>query len=160
MRIQRHAVPDDGVVIDNGERHDDDVFANLDIFANMSLLADALRELELRREQLEEFGKGSARLFHIKCRLREIPNSLRQHDSSRFARLRFFNMRVHSKGQVMLARPFDIVEALDDDGCIAFDTTANIIRNFLQGLFHVTIPSLHSYIPTSIASLRLTAVWQ
>ena len=105
----------------------------------MRLGAHTRRKMQLRREVLQEFGKGCTRLLNIESRLREVFCALRQHHGRRLAGLRRLDVRLHGKGQVMLARSLDVVEAMNDDIACPLgtrDAAADIVSNFLQGLLH------------------------
>ena len=140
MRIQGNAITDHRMVIHHSERHDDNILAQLHILADMRLIADTLREFELRRKKLQELCKSGTRLLHIKRRLRELPSPLRQHDSSRLTGLRFLNVRFHGEGQVTCTCPLDIVETVDFDGRITYHPATKEIGDFLQRFLHDSSP--------------------
>ena len=134
--IERDAVADHGVVIHAGERQDRDILAELYILADMRFAAHAFREDELRRKEREQRGKGRPRLRDIEHRAREILDALREHDSRRARGLCLLDVRLDSKGEVMLARALDILQTRNHDILISDDTAADIVCDFPQRLFH------------------------
>ena len=140
MRIENRVRADFRMFIDDGKRHDRSTLRHLGALRYKSQRAHACRDVQRRREKLQELGESGARLLHIDRGQREVLHILGQEDGRSPRRFRFLDMRRRRKGDLRIARRFDVRRARDDDALIACKASMQKARNLTQRLFHC--PSL------------------